>query len=208
MSKINTGLERRYFDTGVQLRAAEDGDTSRTIEGYAFKYEVWSRKLMGWFYEKIARGAADDIKFDEVDILALFNHSYDKVLARTISNTLQLENDEIGLRYWFDAPNNTAGNDLLESVKRGDIQHSSFAFITAPGGDSWTIDENGDERRTLLKFAQILDVSPVTNPAYLDTTVAKRSFEQFKSEQEALKTYHRREMARRKFELMFNNSNK
>lgn len=202
MSKTIYIPERRYFESSVQLRSAEEG--SRTIDGYAFKFEMWSRKINGWFYEKIARGAADDLNFDEMDILALFNHSQDKVLARTISKTLALSLDEIGLSYSFDSPNNTTGNDLLESVRRGDIQHSSFAFITAPQGDSWTIDENGDERRTINKFASILDVSPVTNPAYLDTTVAQRSFEAFKQTLEGEQTYHRREMARRKFNLIFN----
>jgi len=204
MTKIPHHPERRFLESSVSLRAAGEEGTRRTIEGYALKFEMWSRKINGWFYEKIARGAADSLNFSEMDILALFNHSSDKVLARTISNTLSLEIDEIGLKYSFEAPNNTAGNDLLESVSRGDIQHSSFAFIMAPGGDSWTIDENGDERRTLNKFASILDVSPVTNPAYLDTTVAKRSFEEFKESKEHNQTYYKREMARRKLNLLFN----
>ena len=199
MSKMIYAPERRFFESNVQLRSADEG--SRTIEGYAFKFEMWSRKIM-WFYEKIARGAADDLKFDEMDVLALFNHSNDKVLARTISKTLGLELDEIGLRYWFDAPNTTAGNDLIESVRRGDIQHSSFSFVLAPGGDKWTVDENGDERRTLVKFASIFDVSPVTQPAYLDTTVAQRSHDDFKQASNQETTYHRREMARRKLNLL------
>jgi len=193
--------ERRYFESNVQLRSAQEAD-SRTIEGYAFKYETWSRKIM-WFYEKIARGFIDDLKLDEMDILALFNHSDDKVLARTISKTLNLENDEIGLRYWFDAPNNTAGNDLIESVRRGDIRHSSFSFAIAPGGDKWEIDANNDERRTLVKASLLYDVSPVTNPAYLDTTVAKRSFDEFQKSIPTT-TFVNREMARRKFNLNFN----
>lgn len=201
-SKIITGPERRYFESNVQIRAAEGEGESRTIEGYAFKYEVWSRKIL-FFYEKIQRGFIDDLNLDEMDVLALFNHNNDKVLARTISKTLTLENDSTGLKYVFEAPNNTAGNDLIESVRRGDIQHSSFAFSIAPNGDKWEIDENKDERRTLIKASAIYDVSPVTTPAYLDTTVAQRSFDAFRESQEA-PSYHRREMARRRFNLMFN----
>lgn len=195
--------ERRYFDTGVQIRKLEEGE-SRTIEGYAFKYDSRSRKIMGWFYETIQRGFLDNLSLNEMDIVALFNHSDNLILARTISKTLNIENDEIGLRYWFEAPNNTVGNDLLESVRRGDVQHSSFSFSLAVGGDKWTVDENGDEIRTLVKASCIYDVSPVVTPAYLDTTVAKRSYDEFlKTNKNTLQHTHR-EMARRKFQLTFN----
>jgi len=195
--------ERRYFESNVQIRAAADENESRTIEGYAFKYGVWSRKIM-WFYEQIERGFIDDLNFDEMDVLALFNHNDNKVLARTISKTLQLIKDDTGLKYVFEAPNTTAGNDLLESVRRGDIQHSSFSFVLQPDGDSWTINDDGDELRVLKKAARIIDVSPVTQPAYLDTTVAQRSLEEFRKQQ-GPPSYHRREMARRKLNLSMSN---
>jgi uncharacterized protein len=201
-NNFQPATERRFFENKVQIRALEDQpeEESRTIEGYAFKYEVWSRLINGWFYEKIARGFLDDIRLNEADILALFNHNYDKVLARTISRTLDLVNDETGLLYRFEAPNTTTGNDLLESVRRGDIQHSSFGFIVKE--DKWEYDDDDNDKRTLIKAESITDVSPVTQPAYLDTTVAQRSYEAFKKQVEGLQKYHRREMARRKLHAL------
>jgi hypothetical protein len=201
-NNFQPSTERRYFSTDVHVRALPDQpeEEGRIIEGYAFKYDVWSLLIMGWFYEKIARGFLDDIRLNEADILALFNHNYDKVLARTISRTLTLTNDETGLLYRFEAPNNTTGNDLLESVRRGDIQHSSFSFICKE--DKWEYYDEGHDKRTLIKAEEILDVSPVTKPAYLDTTVAQRSYEAFKEEIRKAETYHRREMARRKLNLL------
>ncbi|MTI32810.1 HK97 family phage prohead protease [Xanthovirga aplysinae] len=179
--KVNSEKETRCFHSSIEIRAKGEGEESRTIEGYAFKFDKLSRNF-GWFHEKIARSAMNSIDLSKEDVVALFNHKADFVLARTISNTLTLEVDDTGLKYRFEAPNTTIGNDLLEMVKRQDIQHSSFAFTVSE--DSWEEDEQLGDIRTITKFKRLYDVSPVTHPAYLDTevTAAKRSFEQFKNE--------------------------
>ena len=50
----------------------------------------------------------------------------------------------------------------------------SFAFKTI--ADEWRENEDNTETRT-LKEVQLYEVSPVTFPAYADTTVALRSLE-------------------------------
>jgi HK97 family phage prohead protease len=114
--------ETRTFNMPVEIRA--EGD-SRIVSGYAVKFNQLSQNL-GWFREKIDSQAFADANMD--DVVALFNHDYNFILARTISGTLKLEVDETGLRYEFEAPNTSAGNDLVEMLKRGDVQHSSFGF--------------------------------------------------------------------------------
>jgi HK97 family phage prohead protease len=111
-----------------------------------------------------------------MDTVALLNHEQSLLLARTKSGTLKLVNSERGLHYEFDAPNTSTGNDLLELLERGDIYGSSFAFRVKK--DQWEIvKENGQERekRTILEFSDLIDVSPVVFPAYVNTDVAKRS---------------------------------
>lgn len=125
--------ELRYY-SGLEIRS--NGSGSRTVVGYALKFNVLSQDL-GGFYEKIDSRALEGADFS--DVVALFNHDNNLILSRTASNTLKLTPDSIGLRYEFEAPNTTAGNDLLESIKRGDITGSSFSFIVAKGGDTWTI---------------------------------------------------------------------
>ena len=49
--------------------------------------------------------------------------------------TLSLKVDGRGLKYSFEAPNTTMGNDLLELVNNGVIDKSSFAFTVPQGGD-------------------------------------------------------------------------
>lgn len=180
MNKVRLPDDRelRCYDTNVEIRG--EGE-SRKIFGYAAKFNVLSRTI-GWFKEKISPGAFDDVL--EQDVIALFNHNENHILARTLSKTLTIGVDETGLYYEFDAPNTTSGNDLIESVRRGDVQHSSFSFSITPDGDTWTEDEEGNEIRTVKKVKRLYDVAPVVFPAYLDATVgmAKRSYDQWKKD--------------------------
>ena len=64
------------------------------------------------------------------------------------------------------------GDELIESLKRGDISQSSFAFSIEK--DNWEETEPGKYVRTIVKFRRIYDVSPVYYPAYEDTSVALR----------------------------------
>lgn len=173
--------ELRVYSNPVELR--ETGDNSRTITGYACKFDKLSRSL-GWFIEKIDREAFSEMDLSAQDVKALFNHDSNFILARSNqnSNTLQLEVDDIGLRFTFEAPNTTAGNDLLENIRLKNIQHCSFAFTVK--ADAWEAadEETKEDTRTILKFKELFDVSPVVDPAYLDTEVdvAERSYKEFK----------------------------
>ena len=69
---------------------------------------------------------------------------------------------------------------MVESIQRGDINQSSFAFSV----DQQDVTENdqGEVIREILAFKRLYDVSPVTYPAYVDTVVDVRSIEQFKKQ--------------------------
>lgn len=175
---MKDNLERRNFGTGklkVEQRAESQ---SNTIIGHAAVFNSRSEDL-GGFTEQIATGAFDDVLND--DVRALFNHNQNFVLGRTISKTLRLSIDEQGLRYEIDIPNTTVGNDLLESINRGDISQSSFGFIV--GEDEWEKKDNNN-LRTITKVARLYDVSPVTYPAYPETNAAVRSMENWNKETE------------------------
>jgi HK97 family phage prohead protease len=135
-----------------------------------------SRNLGGardpWF-EIIERGSMPDLKSQ--DVRCYLNHERNLVLARSKygNGSLKLSVDSVGLKYEFDAPKSTVGEDLLEAIRRGDIDQSSFAFVVAPGGDRWE-ERDGKRIRRISKIAKLLDVSPVAEPAYEDTTVGAR----------------------------------
>lgn len=131
------------------------------------------------YYETIARGALDEA--DLRDIPFKYNHSDAvMVMARTRNNTLQLVRDEQGLWVRANLANTTAGRDLHELVKRGDIDKMSFAFTVLEEAYN-----KETHTRTITKFKRIWDVSAVDTPAYPDTTLSARSFFEAQAEAEA-----------------------
>lgn len=170
--------EKRTLEGFIEIRNSADGTESRTIEGYGAVFNQWSHNL-GWFKERMERSAFDNV--DMSGVIATFNHNFDNVLARADSNTLSLSVDERGLKYSFEAPNTTAGNDLLENVRNGNVKGSSFMFTVAKNGSTWTDGEEVDER-VITQVERLIELGPVTTPAYPDTTVAKRDLESLKAE--------------------------
>lgn len=159
--------------TGQVFRAAEAD--SRKVEGYAMLFDTPSDGLT--FEEVISREALDGV-ISRSDVLALMNHSVDRgVLARSENGegSLQLEVDEKGLIYRFEAPNTSLGDELLENLRRGEIKQSSFAFDVE--SDKWERKADGTWKRTINKFGHLYDVSPVYHAAYSKTSVYMRGKE-------------------------------
>ena len=151
-------IEKREF----RMENAEyEGNT---IRGYAAVYNSDS-EWMGGFYEQIATGAFDEVM--DNDTRAYFNHDENLLLGRVSSGTLRLGSDERGLYYEVDLPNTSYANDLVELMKRGDVNQSSFAFLIE--SDRWE-ERDGKTYRIIEKVSRLLDVSPVAQPAYPDAT--------------------------------------
>lgn len=170
-------------NTTFQVTANEE-DEKRTVEGYALLFGVNSDNL--GFEEVIERGALDGV-LGKSDVFALLNHDRSKgILARAKngSGSLSLEVDTKGLKYRFEAPKTALGNELLENLRRGEIDQSSFAFTVADGGEKWERQKNGVWKRTISKFERIYDVSPVYNAAYSKTSVYMRGKEEAEKELE------------------------
>lgn len=172
---MDENAERRYFSINpADIQIREEGE-SRTVEGVAAV--VNSTTNLGIFEERIAPGAFDGRLND--DVVALFNHDPNYPLARTTARgeaKLDLFITKEGhLGYRFSAPKTTVGNDLIENIRSGVISKSSFAFTIEK--DEWGKGEEADVR-TIKKIKRLYDVSPVTYPAYNDTSVAERSLEQ------------------------------
>lgn len=168
-------------NTTFQVTANEENE-KRTVEGYAILFGVNSDNL--GFEEVIERGALDGV-LGKSDVFALLNHDRSKgILARAKngSGSLSLEVDTKGLKYRFEAPKTALGNELLENLRRGEIDQSSFAFTVADGGEKWERQKNGVWKRTISKFERIYDVSPVYNAAYSKTSVYMRGKEEAEKE--------------------------
>lgn len=176
IEKLDKDAERRTLNFEVELR--EEGD-DKNVEGIAAV--VNSTTDLGWFKERIAPGAFDGVLND--DVVALFNHDPNLPLARTTASgdgklSLFL-NDNGDLGYRFKIPDTTLGNDLRNHLKTGVVSKSSFAFTIE--SEEWTYadKESESDLRTITKIKRLFDVSPVTYPAYNDTSVAVRSLKKF-----------------------------
>jgi HK97 family phage prohead protease len=156
-------VERRYTFQPVLV----DGD-SPTITGYAAVFNSPSEDM--GFIEKVDPHAFDGTL--NGDVRALWNHDSNHVLGRTKSGTLRLSVDAKGLKYEIDPPDTQAARDLMTSMKRGDVDSSSFGFVT--NEDKWDYSAS-PVTRTLLRVS-LIDVSPVCFPAYQSATSEARNF--------------------------------
>lgn len=153
-------------------------DDGRLV-GYAAVFGKRSQDL-GGFVEEIAPAAFNRTLSFRNDVVATFNHNVDQLLGRTAANTARVAVDDIGLRYEIDVPDTQIGRDVRTLAERGDLAGSSFTFAVTPAGYEWR-QEDGVRVRTLNEV-KLFELGPVTNPAYLDTTVAVRSLDEWIAE--------------------------
>lgn len=174
MNDHDDNIERRSLSTVAELRIHEDGGESPKIVGYAAVFNSLSEELFGpagRFREIVRPGAFTDSLAGGADVRALVDHHPSKILGRISAGTLDVAEDKRGLRFEIVPPDTTAGRDIMESIRRGDVSGTSFQFDIIE--DDWET-VKGKLRRDLIK-ADLIDVSVVTFPAYPKTTVAMRS---------------------------------
>lgn len=174
-----TGVEKRTL-RGTQLRAESQGDEMALV-GYAASFNCPSADL-GGFREIIAPGAFTRSLAAKNDVRCTFNHDPSKILGRTKSGTLTLEEDSYGLKFRCELDGTSAtARDVYGMIKRGDISDCSFAFTVEQADQDWA--DVADERGKLilqrtLRNLDLFDVSAVTYPAYqTGTAVSARSFD-------------------------------
>lgn len=165
----------------IEIRNVSDNimstPDSRLVEGYAVVFNTPSENI--GFIETIHEGAITEETIRNSDIYAKLNHNDDKILARSKygEGSLKLVVDEIGLRYSFEAPATVWGDELLEHLRRKEINNSSFAFSinkSDTASEKWYKDSEGILHREIYKINRLYDVSPVYSPAYAETSCSKR----------------------------------
>lgn len=165
---------KREFRVNPKAQIRAKGKTG--IEGYAAVFNQLSVDL-GWFREIIMPGAfaACLAGPPPPDVRALFNHNPSAILGRTVAQTLRLTEDGIGLHFDNDLPDTQVARDLLTSIERGDISQCSFGFMVRK--QKWSEEEDAGGNFQLIREvhqADVFDVSPVTFPAYPQTSVDTR----------------------------------
>lgn len=164
----------KWLRLPVEVRAEAD---AITVEGYAAVFNQ-PTDIGGYFREQIAPGAFTDA-IGRDDVVFLINHD-GLPLARTRSGTLELSQDDHGLkmRSVLD-PEDPDVKAIAGKMKRGDLDKMSFAFF--PEVEEW--DETGEVPLRTIKAASLYDVSIVTTPAYDGTEIGLRSLKAFREQQ-------------------------
>jgi HK97 family phage prohead protease len=167
--------ECRSTHQTVALEAREEGKQP-IIQGYAalFDNETEIRGFFGSFRESIAPGAFAPSLSGGHRVVSLFNHDANMVLGSTSSGTMRLREDDRGLWIEVDPPDTQVGRDVVEYIRRGDVQGQSFMFeITR---EEWQFSEDPkvlDKR--VIQEVRLYEAGPVLFPAYPETSVGVRS---------------------------------
>ncbi len=155
--------EQRHSKGTAEVRA---GQTGPMIVGYAATSGLATLQS-----EQIDPGAFTKT-ISEADVRALGNHDADWLLGRMKAGTLRMASDATGLRYEIDVnESDPDGQRALAKVRRGDWDGSSFSYRAIR--DEW--DWSAEPRRRRLLEAALIDVGPVTFPAYPDSSAAARA---------------------------------
>jgi HK97 family phage prohead protease len=170
------GYQRRSF-TLANVRASDGGSDGKatTIDGYAAVFGEWAEIQDWWFgYKERIQDGAFTKTLKEADVRALFNHNPDWVLGRNKAGTLTLREDNHGLASTILPPDTQWARDLVESMRRGDINQMSFGFEVVK--DMWVFSKDPTvmDERTILEV-KLWDVSIVTYPAYAQTEASVRT---------------------------------
>lgn len=155
-----------------EIRAASD-NTQMIVEGYAALFNTRTQ-LYSWLYEEIAPGAfADALK--TADTVLQINHNADLVLSRMDIpvDPLEVFEDSKGLFYRAKLRDTEISRHYWTMVKDQVIKQSSFMF-TIEAYERTELNDYQDLRR-ITKAKSLIDVAPVTRPAYNQTTATARS---------------------------------
>lgn len=169
-------MERRTY-IGTETRARVTNEATRTIRGYGIVFNKESVDLRAGgrvFREVIRPEAVRNVDFS--NLLSMHNHRSERLLGATASGTMRTGVDSTGVWYEVDLPNAPTGDDVLESVRRGDTPGSSFQFDIRGDGDRWSMRE-GKAFREVTQFNGVYEMGPVSEPAYPDTSISARSME-------------------------------
>jgi HK97 family phage prohead protease len=157
--------EVRTNSVDFEVRAEGDG---MSFTGYASVFNSPSEDL-GGFIEYVAPGAFKRSLQSRNEVKLLWNHDSGEPLASLRGGSMQLVEDERGLKVTAQLPQTSRGRDVAELLRTKVIDSMSFGFNVIK--DTWSRD---GQTRT-LESVRLFEVSIVSFPAYESTTAQVRS---------------------------------
>lgn len=168
--------EQRFLDMMPEAVVREDGIF--IIRGTSPVFNAISEVLIdaeiGPFREVIEPTALDALFAKGTpDTRGRMDHK--TVLGRTKNNTLILTKTDAGIEYQiFVNPDDPEAVSAYRKVQRKDVDGASFMFTVAPNGETWEM-QDGIPLRRVREIDDLMDVGPVTYPAYPQASANARS---------------------------------
>ncbi len=143
---------------------------------------------MGGFVEVNDSRAFDDCLREAPEIVCKMEHLGGmNVLGRT-PGTMRVWTDPYGLNYSCDLPDTQVGRDAYTLISSGRIHKSSYAFsLRGDSAEQW--DFSVTPARRTIRSADVHDCSPVSDPAFPNTSVMVRSKESTRLSDPRAKTH-------------------
>lgn len=159
----------------LKVRSLDDG--VKQISGYALTVNEPSQPMP--FIEYIKPEALDGLDLSQV--LLLYGHDYNNILARADSDTLTTKVDDKGLYFEATLADTQLANDVYSDIEAGNVKGCSFGFqLPDVGGDQWVTDEQGNTVHIITQIASISEISLTPLPAYTETSVQiERDYQKF-----------------------------
>ena len=184
LRSLPSGEERRSLtlsDASVSVEAGDEAAVPK-FGGHAAVFST--RTAIGnpqtyGFFEEIAPGAFSKT-IAEGDARMLIDHDSAHVVSRVSAGTLRLSQDQRGLAVDSELDTNLSYvNDLVANLRNGNITGMSFGFQVVK--DDWSTEQarNADGGTSevevrIIREAKLIEVSPVTFPAYESTDAGMR----------------------------------
>ena len=197
METITKELRRTGTTVNSQIRLREkpEGGDSRTITGYAIRFEEESALLWSDSTEEareiIARGAVTPDLLKESDIKFTLFHNREALIGRNNKGhgNFSYFIDENGVGFEIDLPNTADGDKALELVRCGVLTGCSFAFSTRAGDPDFIEVSNTKDPQTgknilcyrVKIITGIYDFTLTTDPAYPSTSVQARECKELRA---------------------------
>lgn len=171
MQKIENG--REYRSMMLDIVNGEE----LIVEGYATTFDepyhlyfFDDERGRHEVFEQVDRGAFNDA--DMSDVILQYDHE-GRVFARLSNGTLELSQDDHGLKVRANLGGTQIGRGLYEEIKGGYTNKMSFGFTVAEDNIESMNDNNFI--RTIRKVGKLFDVSAVSYPQNNFTEISARS---------------------------------
>lgn len=185
--------ERRVLE--LRSENFEFDDSKLTVSGYVNKAGDVSKVIgrpdkngqLQFFYETIDPQAFVDSINNRPDgkpIDLYADHDPQKLLATTDNGSLELEVDDVGLHMRAHIVNTNDGRDAYELIKSGIMGKMSFGFRVKHASMDYSYANTHNYPLRKVDSLDLMEVSAVRFPAYLDTNIEARNTQEVFAELE------------------------